>query len=384
MLLFCLYYLDIWGGIDTCPTCLNKRQEEQEKLESKFLELKEKNLESKAILLLRLQRLKESWESLSPADMEALETEAATQNKKPITIHEEQFAATFDMNGEWAELDLEMKIDWMESAELVLPFEEKGTSSNQISVEDRYTHWKSQIHTHYDWLTNHDLVWPSESCRWGALLEAQTNNNCYRLYFSENTNSTVKNTLVVATAEVVKPGVTGAEQFKVEALSPFVKTQKTILPYKAVRKIRELPSDSNIVATLADNHYICIWNVETQHEHEDSLYALAMFSSDPFILSRGRDKNARLWSLNDRVETKRHIKSRGSYEGHKGTVHDVKFYPSRYDARVGYDPTVKIEKAHDGIIRSVDWNTNDTNFILTSSSDHTVHRSPFACLIAGC
>jgi hypothetical protein len=144
--------------------------------------------------------------------MEALETEAATQNKKPIIIHEEQFAATFDMNGEWAELDLEMKIDWMESAELVLPFEEKGTSSNQISVEDRYTHWKSQIHTHYDWLTNHDLVWPSESCRWGALLEAQTNNNCYRLYFSENTNNTVKNTLVVATAEVVKPGVTGAEQ----------------------------------------------------------------------------------------------------------------------------------------------------------------------------
>jgi WD40 repeat protein len=89
-------------------------------------------------------------------------------------------------------------------------------------------------------------------------------------------------------------------------------------------------------------------------EHEDSLYALAMFSSDPFILSRGmnifllfytlhfilltwseslmtgRDKNVRLWSLNDRVETKRHIKSRGSYEGHKGTVHDVKFYPSRY------------------------------------------------------
>jgi hypothetical protein len=185
--------------------------------------------------------------------MKALETEAATQNKKPITIHEEQFAATFDMNGEWAELDLEMKIDWMESAELVLPFEEKGTSSNQISVEDRYTHWKSQIHTHYDWLTNHDLVWPSESCRWGALLEAQTNNNCYRLYFSENIDSTVKNTLVVATVEVVKLGVTGAEQlssfnfydissyyfiavvvlkFKVEAISPFVKTQKTILPYK--------------------------------------------------------------------------------------------------------------------------------------------------------
>jgi hypothetical protein len=57
MLLFCLYYLDVWGGIDTCPTCLTKRQEEQEKLESKFLELKEKNLESKAILLLRFGNL---------------------------------------------------------------------------------------------------------------------------------------------------------------------------------------------------------------------------------------------------------------------------------------------------------------------------------------
>ncbi|MCI23805.1 hypothetical protein A2U01_0044987 [Trifolium medium] len=53
---------------------------------------------------------------MSPADKEALEIEATHQNKKPITIHEEQFAATIDMDGEWAKLEVDEKIKWMEKA----------------------------------------------------------------------------------------------------------------------------------------------------------------------------------------------------------------------------------------------------------------------------
>ena len=32
-------------------------------------------------------------------------------------------------------------------------------------VEERYTQWKSLVPVLYDWLANHNLVWPSLSCR---------------------------------------------------------------------------------------------------------------------------------------------------------------------------------------------------------------------------
>ncbi|OMO66274.1 hypothetical protein COLO4_30660 [Corchorus olitorius] len=48
------------------------------------------------------------------------------------------------------------------------------------SVDDRYTQWKSLIPVLYDWLANHNLVWPSLSCRWGPRLEQATYKNRQR------------------------------------------------------------------------------------------------------------------------------------------------------------------------------------------------------------
>lgn len=38
-----------------------------------------------------------------------------------------------------------------------------------ISVDERYTQWKSLVPVLYDWLANHNLVWPSLSCRFVCL-----------------------------------------------------------------------------------------------------------------------------------------------------------------------------------------------------------------------
>jgi histone-binding protein RBBP4 len=32
-------------------------------------------------------------------------------------------------------------------------------------VDERYAQWKSLIPVLYDWFANHNLVWPSLSCR---------------------------------------------------------------------------------------------------------------------------------------------------------------------------------------------------------------------------
>ncbi|CAJ2661111.1 unnamed protein product [Trifolium pratense] len=308
-----------------------------------------------------------------------------------------------------------------------------SAASNPLSVEDRYSQWKSHIPVLYDWLANHNLVWPTQSCRWGSLLEEQTYKTRHRLYISEQTDGTVPNTLVIATVELVKPRVAAAEhiaQFNEEARSPFVKKHKTILHPGEVNRIRELPTDTNIVATHTDSPNVMIWSVESQPNrtavlgspastpdlvltgHKDNAeFALAMCSTEPFVLSGGRDKYVVLWSIQDHIATlaaevdpddkqstnvggssEKAAKSptvgpRGIYRGHKDTVEDVQFCPSSaqefcsvgddsclilWDARVGYTPAFKVEKAHDGDLHCVDWNTHDINFILTGSADNTV------------
>ncbi|KAH9318305.1 hypothetical protein KI387_020074 [Taxus chinensis] len=177
----------------------------------------------------------------------------------------------------------------------------------QSSVDERYTQWKSLVPVLYDWLANHNLVWPSLSCRWGPQLHQATYKNSQRLYLSEQTDGSVPNTLVIATCEVVKPRVAAAEhisQFNEEARSPFVKKFKTIIHPGEVNRIRELPQNSKIVATHTDSPDVLIWDVDSQPNRQASLgaadsrpdlvltghkdnaeFALAMSPSAPFVLS---------------------------------------------------------------------------------------------------
>ncbi|THF95052.1 hypothetical protein TEA_029653 [Camellia sinensis var. sinensis] len=182
---------------------------------------------------------------------------------------------------------------------------ERGGKGGQPSVDERYTQWKSLVPVLYDWLANHNLVWPSlscrilhgstqgngedrpkamlrldlGSCRWGPQLEQATYKNRQRLYLSEQarssysphciplTDGSVPNTLVIANCEVVKPRVAAAEhisQFNEEARSPFVKKFKTIIHPGEVNRIRELPQNSKIVATHTDSPDVLIWDVEAQ------------------------------------------------------------------------------------------------------------------------
>lgn len=301
------------------------------------------------------------------------------------------------------------------------------------TVDERYTQWKSLVPVLYDWLANHNLLWPSLSCRWGPQFEQATYKNRQRLYLSEQTDGSVPNTLVIANCEVVKPRVAAAQhisQFNEEARSPFVKKFKTIIHPGEVNRIRELPQDSKIVATHTDSPDVLIWDVESQPNrhatlgvnnsrpdliltgHQDNAeFALAMCPSEPFVLSGGKDKSVVLWSIHDHVstlaaadqgETKSPgsgagnskpsaegptVQARGIFQGHDDTVEDVQFCPSSvqefcsvgddsclilWDARAGSSPAVKVEKAHNADLHCVDWNPHDVNYILTGSADNTV------------
>ncbi|CAF2114579.1 unnamed protein product [Brassica oleracea var. botrytis] len=310
----------------------------------------------------------------------------------------------------------------------------KKTKQGEQSVDEKYTQWKGLVPILYDWLANHNLVWPSLSCRWGPQIEQATYKNRQRLYLSEQTDGSVPNTLVIANCEVVKPRVAAAEhisQFNEEARSPFVKKFKTIIHPGEVNRIRELPQNSKIIATHTDSPDVLIWDVETQPNrhavlgaahsrpdlvltgHQDNAeFALAMCPTEPFVLSGGKDKSVVLWSIQDHITTAGSTDSkssgsiikqtgeggdktespslgpRGVYHGHDDTVEDVAFSPTSaqefcsvgddsclilWDARTGTSPVTKVvEKAHDADLHCVDWNPHDDNLILTGSADNTV------------
>ncbi|KAF5726062.1 putative WD-repeat protein [Tripterygium wilfordii] len=254
----------------------------------------------------------------------------------------------------------------------------EAKKSQPPTVDEKYTQWKSLVPVLYDWLANHNLVWPSLSCRWGPQLDVATYKNRQRLYLSEQTDGSVPNTLVIANCEVVKPRVAAAEhisQFNEEARSPFVKKYKTIIHPGEVNRIRELPQNANIVATHTDSPDVLIWDVEAQPNrhavlgatnsrpdliltgHQDNAeFALAMSPAEPYVLSGGKDKLVVLWSIQDHITTSATDPSaakspgsggsiikqdgndkaadaptvgpRGVYNGHEDTVEDVAFCPS--------------------------------------------------------
>ncbi|KAK9102559.1 hypothetical protein Sjap_019813 [Stephania japonica] len=311
----------------------------------------------------------------------------------------------------------------------------------EASTDERYAQWKSLVPVLYDWLTSHNLVWPSLSCRWGPQIEQAVYKNKHRLYLSEQTDGSMPNTLIVANCEVVKPRVAAAEHishFDEEATSPFVKKYKTIIHPGEVNRIRELPLNSRIVATHTDSPDVLIWDIEAQPNchavlgasasrpdliltgHQDNAeFALAMCRTEPLVLSGGKDKSVVLWSIQDHISisvadqgsTKSpgsgssgvkqdsevggdnttmspSIGPRGIYQGHENTVEDVQFCPTSvqefcsvgddsclilWDARVGFNPVIKVEKAHDADLHCVDWNHHDENLILTGSADNSVH-----------
>ncbi|KAJ6435260.1 hypothetical protein OIU84_000455 [Salix udensis] len=255
----------------------------------------------------------------------------------------------------------------------------EGKKAQQPSIDDKYTQWKSLVPVLYDWLANHNLVWPSLSCRWGPQLEQASYKNRQRLYLSEQTDGSVPNTLVIANCDVVKSRVAAAEhisQFNEEARSPFVKKYKTIIHPGEVNRIRELPQNSKIVATHTDSPDVLIWDVEAQPNrhavlgatnsrpdliltgHQDNAeFALAMCPTDPYVLSGGKDKLVVLWSIQDHITSSAtdpatkspgsggsiikkagdgsdkaadgpSVGPRGIYSGHEDTVEDVAFCPS--------------------------------------------------------
>ncbi|CAI9764672.1 unnamed protein product [Fraxinus pennsylvanica] len=136
-----------------------------------------------------------------------------------------------------------------------------------------------------------------------------------------------------------------------------------------------------------------------------------MCPAEPFVLSgdfdsmkflTGKNKSVVLWSIQDHVSTlatdsgqltdsagsvvkaadNSSVGPRGVFQGHDDIVEDVQFCPSSsqqfcivgddsclilWDARIGCDPVVKVEKAHSADLHCVDWNSHDENYILTGS-----------------
>ena len=262
------------------------------------------------------------------------------------------------------------------------------------SIDADYVRWKTLVPFLYDWFAHHRVVWPSLSCRWGAVLERNEFKHKQRLYLSEQTDGSAShpNTLVVCNVDVVKRRVAAAESmiFEEESRSAFVKSWKKIIHPGEVNKMREFESRPELLVTHTDAPELLFWNTDTQphrkttaaassapaapagakapaldaqslapskpdlvlvgHE-ENAEFALAVRRDAPDVASGGKDQKVLLWSIEDHDAAKAAGKSGApraaalydgapelapklAFAGHEDTVEDVAFHPSSHAARL--------------------------------------------------
>ncbi|XP_028789783.1 WD-40 repeat-containing protein MSI4-like [Neltuma alba] len=305
----------------------------------------------------------------------------------------------------------------------------KGSYDIPVStnVQRRYNRWKFYVPVIYDWFINHNLSWPSLSCRWGPQFDETRDTKKQRLYLTEQTDGSYPNTLVIADCEIVKPKVASEDirRFHEDARSPNIKKNKSIIHPGEVNRIREMPQNNNLLVVHTDKPELIIWDIDAQPArhaipgaeysipdlilagHDDiAQFALAVSASEPYVLSGGKDKNVVLWSVEDHMTSLAQaayfrlgsiigrnynpvVNPRGIFRGHTDTVEDVQFCPTSpqefcsvgddsnfilWDARVGPDPVIQVQKAHlEDDIHCVEWNNFDVNYILTGSADRSVH-----------
>ncbi|KAF3457440.1 hypothetical protein FNV43_RR02098 [Rhamnella rubrinervis] len=114
--------------------------------------------------------------------------------------------------------------------------------------------------------------------------------------------------------------------------------------------------------------------------------------TEPYVLFGGSGasiikQTSKTGEGNEKAADGPSVAPQGIYHGHEDTVEDVTFCPSSsqefcsvgddsclilWDARVGTNPVVKVEKAHDADLHCVDWSPYDDNLILTGSADNSV------------
>ena len=289
----------------------------------------------------------------------------------------------------------------------------------------------------YDWLANHNLVWPTQCCRWGPPLgPAGDCKQAHRVYVSEQTDGSEPNKLVVARADIVRPRVAAAESiasFREVDGSPFVQPLKTILHPGEVNKIRELPAYSDrLLATHTDAPDVFLWDVEAQPAYTKGSWAeptpdlVLKGHTDiaPFALgascapgsgrlaSGGRDALVVVWDAGDLASSLagraaggagvgagagagaagggQTLEARYKLSGHDAQVEDVVFKPGCdhelasvgddrallfWDtrARGGDKPTVSVPGAHGDDVQCLDWAASDPHLVVTGSADSSVH-----------
>ncbi|KAF7814144.1 WD-40 repeat-containing protein MSI4-like [Senna tora] len=295
------------------------------------------------------------------------------------------------------------------------------SSNNNNPIDKRYLVWRSVIASIYDSFTNHNLVWPTLSCRQGRpkFTDEESTKICV-LIGSLGTDGSAPNTLIATDCSVFKTLAASSSQiteFDEENRSPYVKRHKAIIHPGEVNKIREVPQKANMVVTKTDIPEVLVWDFDAQPArhvipgatdsrpdlvlvgHIDRAeFALVTCPTEPYVISGGRDTSIVLWNLNDEAKLAKHrprqkfagnkyaVSPRGIFVGHTNTVEDIQFCPHSsnefcsvgddhkllfWDIRVGVRPVIKVQ-AHKTHVHSVSWNSFDINLLLTGSIDKAV------------
>ncbi|KAG2438631.1 hypothetical protein HXX76_005179 [Chlamydomonas incerta] len=204
---------------------------------------------------------------------------------------------------------------------------------------------------------HYHLPYPTQTCRWGPLVEDLGYKSRYRAYLSEQVvDGERPNTLLLAHIDVMKPHVASCEavsNWQDKSVSSHVTIIRTVYHPGEVNKVRELPAAPHVVVTHTDSKHLYVWNMDRQPDrrpaasgvaaaaaaskgkrggdkggdkggdatpsvadlvltgHEDeALFPLACSSAGPYVASGGNDQLVLLWDLADSMTALAAVPSR--------------------------------------------------------------------------
>uniref|UniRef100_A0A7S3VQR3 Histone-binding protein RBBP4-like N-terminal domain-containing protein n=1 Tax=Dunaliella tertiolecta TaxID=3047 RepID=A0A7S3VQR3_DUNTE len=294
-------------------------------------------------------------------------------------------------------------------------------------MDETFVAWREKLAPLiYDMFSHHNLPWPTQACRFGSAVEDLTYKTRYRVYYSEQTDDSEPQKLIVATADVCKPNVASAEvvsSWTDFSKSPYLREEKVLFHPGEVNKIREIPQHPGLVVTHTDAPEVLLWNVDKQPHrprekknklqesipdmklvgHEDeALFPLATTPAAPLVASGGNDCLVMLWDLADSTTSllagscggsggakdSPELRARHRFEGHTRPVEEVVFKPGSmhelasvgddaqlmfWDVRSGAAPVLRMKEAHGPKdIQCVDWSPLAEHCVATGAQDGSI------------
>lgn len=199
----------------------------------------------------------------------------------------------------------------------------------ELSIDEEYELWKSNVPLMYDFVSETRLTWPSLTLEW---LPGSKTDNQQQMVIGTHTSEEEKNFLKIASIELPNEIILGKHSSSDQATKSNIRVSKKFEHEQEVIRARYMPQNTNIIATVNGSGTVYIYDRSkaqtdglqlTLNYHKENGYGLSFNPNDKGkLLSGSDDATIALWDIN----TKNYHPASIWASAHSNIVNDCKWH----------------------------------------------------------